>query len=1365
MSTGRTAVHTAAASPYGTADPRQEGPADLRLVAPAMAAWGAAAVALGAPAGVVATGCALAVALAVPALWAAVRRRRTEGPETADGSRTGGAYVRSAGALVALAAVLLCGAAGAAGAALHAADARRGPLPSWAARHAHLTAEVEVTGDPRTVRPKVRGSHRLPPSLVFTADVVRLTAPDGAVTALRTPALVVVASRGGDTDHPKADANPQATAPGPGAASPRDVHPDSPEQAGAKGGAVLERWRALLPTTRVRMPVRAAPPMPPDDRIAAVLRVSADGPPQVTGAPSGLQRLAGGLRAGLRDVSGGLSPDARALLPGLVVGDTSRVPPDLDDAFRATDLTHLLAVSGSNLTIVLALLIGPPHLASRAERRGLAPRLGLSLRTTALTGGGLALAFVVVCRPDPSVLRAAACGLITLVAIGTGRRRSLLPALGAAVLLLVLYDPWLARSYGFLLSVLATGALLLLAPRWSAALRRRRVPPRLAEVVAAAAAAQAVCAPVVAVLAARVGLLAVPCNLLAELAVAPATVLGYAALAVAPVLPPVARALAWCAGWPVSWIAGVARTGSTLPGAEFGWPGGWAGGLALAAVTVVLVPLGRRMLRRRWLCALCALALVLVVWRPVPLTRVLTGWPPPGWRVVACDVGQGDGLVLAAGDGTALVVDAGPEPRAVDRCLTALGVRSVPVVLLSHFHADHVDGLPGVLRGRSVGLIETTTLREPPGQAEFVRRTATEAGVPVVPAVPGERRRLGQLSWEVLWPPADGTGDVTGPNDASVTLLVRSGDVTLMLLGDLEPPAQQALLASHPELTTVDVLKVAHHGSAHQDPTLLQRLAPRLALISVGADNPYGHPAPRTVDALRRGGAVVLRTDTGGALAVLGTHNRLSVTTRGRRARESRGLRVARRRRTTRCLRTDRGFRRPRAARPFRNRPARLGRSPPATPLRATPHIRRRGRPAVVRRSGRPGPRRPPATVRPRRRPPRPGRPVRAGVPRGRRSVRPGPRPLPRRRRGRAVPVRVVHRSPGHCRSAGGCAGCAGRRCQWGVGCWNAMARKSANDDPLAPVTLAVGQEDLLLDRAVQQVVAAARAADADTDVRDLTSDQLQPGTLAELTSPSLFAERKVVVVRNSQDLSADSVKDVKGYLASPAEEITLVLLHAGGAKGKGLLDAARKAGAREVACPKMTKPADRLSFVRGEFRAVGRSATPEACQALVDAIGSDLRELASACSQLAADIEGTIDEAVVARYYTGRAEASSFTVADRAVEGRAAEALEALRWSIATGVAPVMITSALAQGVRAIGKLASAPRGARPGDLARELGMPPWKIDRVRQQMRGWSADGVATALRAVAAADAGVKGGGDDPEYALEKAVVAVARAARSR
>lgn len=928
MTGTRATVHARAASRHGSSDPRQEGPVDLRLVAPALAAWAAAAIGLGVPGGGVAVAVGVAVLLAAGVWWVAVvrfgagrgpetdeesslpPRADGEGPEVAD---TGGRGVadargretwvvplrslraRSAGASMALAAVLLCAGAGAASAALHAADVRRGPLPALAEQFGQVTAELEVAGDPRLTRPKVRGSQRTPPVLVFTAEAVRVTAPSGAVTAVRTPVLVVVQQRGGGGKGEGSEGAPNE--PGP-------AHPDAARE------SLWSAWRGLLPSTRIRVQARAAPPLSPADQVGAVLRVTADAPPVKAGAPTALEQLAGSLRAGLREATDGLSPDARALLPGLVVGDTSRVPPDLDDAFRATDLTHLLAVSGSNLTIVLALLIGPPHLATRAERRGLAPRLGLSLRGTAVVGGAIALAFVVVCRPEPSVLRAAVCGLITLLAIGTGRRRSLLPALAAAVLLLVLYDPWLARSYGFLLSVLATGALLLLAPRWSAALRRRRVPPRIAEVIAAAAAAQAVCAPVVAVLAARVGLVAVPCNLLAELAVGPATVLGFAALAAAPVVLPVARALAWCAGWPAGWIAGVARTGAGLPGAEFAWPGGWSGGLMLAVVLVVLVVVGRPLLRRPWLCALCALAMLLVVCRPAPFTRVITGWPPPGWRAVVCDVGQGDGLVLAAGDGTALVVDTGPEPRAIDRCLTDLGVRRIPLLVLTHFHADHVDGLPGALRGRSVGAIETTTLEDPPGQARFVRRTAAAAGVPIVRAATGERRRLGPLTWEVLWPPTppdlpgprgpgvpgspgapggqapgadgrDGSEALDGPNDASVTLLVHTHGLTLLLLGDLEPPAQRALLEAHPELGAVDVLKVAHHGSAYQDPPLIQRLAPRLALISCGTGNPYGHPALGTLAALRAQGVRVLRTDTDGTIAVLGTTADLSATVSG----------------------------------------------------------------------------------------------------------------------------------------------------------------------------------------------------------------------------------------------------------------------------------------------------------------------------------------------------------------------------------------------------------------------------------------------------------------------------------------------------
>jgi competence protein ComEC len=291
------------------------------------------------------------------------------------------------------------------------------------------------------------------------------------------------------------------------------------------------------------------------------------------------------------------------------------------------------------------------------------------------------------------------------------------------------------------------------------------------------------------------------------------------------------------------------------------------------------VLVGRRILRRPWLTAATALLLVLVVVRPPPLTRVITGWPPPGWRYAMCDVGQGDATVLAAGEGTGVVVDAGPDPVLVDRCLSALGITRIPLVVLTHFHADHVAGLPGVLRGRSVGAIETTGLAEPPEQALAVRAQAAARHIPVTRAVAGEQRRTGALTWQVLWPPPDPAPRPDGPNDASVTLLVRSGGLRLLLLGDLEPPSQQALSASPAarQLDGVDVLKVAHHGSAYQDAGLLRRASPRLALISCGRDNPYGHPAPGTVAALRAGGAQVLRTDRDGAVAVTGEGNRLAV--------------------------------------------------------------------------------------------------------------------------------------------------------------------------------------------------------------------------------------------------------------------------------------------------------------------------------------------------------------------------------------------------------------------------------------------------------------------------------------------------------
>nr|WP_223831253.1 ComEC/Rec2 family competence protein [Streptomyces venezuelae] len=838
------------------------------MVPLAVAAWVAAACALGATGWWTVAGVTVAL-VGAAVLWAPAAARWFAGPDrsgeprpTEGGAEAGAPRRATPGGRLratACAGVLLCAAAGATSAGLHAADLRRGPVPALAREYARAQLEVTVTSDPRLTRPRVSGSVTVPVSVVLDGEVTRAERPGGAAHRTRAPVLLIVPP-----------------------------------------GAARDAWLRLLPSTRLKVDARLVPPAQPGDPFAAVLKADR-GPPRIVGGPSALQRTAGELRAGLRRVTDGLDPDARALLPGLVVGDTSRIGTELRDAFQATDLTHLLAVSGSNLSIVLLLLVGRPGRAHEVERGGLAPRIGLSLRGTALAGGALTLAFVVVCRPDPSVLRAAACGLVVLLAIGTGRRRSLIPALATVVLVLVLYDPWLARSYGFLLSVLATGALLTVAPRWSEALRTRGVPERLAEALAACLAAQAVCAPVVVVFAGRVSLVAIPANLCAELAVAPATVFGFAALALAPVWTPAGEGLAWVAGWPAGWIARVARAGAALPGAEMSWPGGRWGGSALALITVVVVLGARRLPYRGPMALLVAVLLLLVVARPAPLTRWVGGWPPPGWAFAMCQVGQGDATVLAAGGDAAVVVDAGPDPVPVDRCLRELGVRRVPLLLLTHFHADHVAGLPGVLRGRSVGAIQVTGLEEPPAQAAFVRRTAAAARVPLIPAGPGERRRVGALEWRVLWPMAgpgvaatgsgaaggggeagggtgagdsggsSGFGGGDGPNDASVTLLVTvAGRLTLLLLGDLEPPAQRALLRAHPDLAPVDVLKVAHHGSAHQDPGLMRAVRPRLALVSTGSGNPYGHPSPRTVESLRAGGARVLRTDLDGAIAVVG---------------------------------------------------------------------------------------------------------------------------------------------------------------------------------------------------------------------------------------------------------------------------------------------------------------------------------------------------------------------------------------------------------------------------------------------------------------------------------------------------------------
>jgi DNA polymerase-3 subunit delta len=314
--------------------------------------------------------------------------------------------------------------------------------------------------------------------------------------------------------------------------------------------------------------------------------------------------------------------------------------------------------------------------------------------------------------------------------------------------------------------------------------------------------------------------------------------------------------------------------------------------------------------------------------------------------------------------------------------------------------------------------------------------------------------------------------------------------------------------------------------------------------------------------------------------------------------------------------------------------------------------------------------------------------------------------------------------------------------------------------DVLVPLTLVVGDEELLVSRAVSAVVRAARAADPEVDVRDLAAGELERGDLDDVLSPSLFGERRVLVVRAAQDLAKDVAAELQACAADLPEDCHLVVVHAGGAKGKALLTALTGLKPRKVEAPKITKFTERRDFVRRELRADGRAVEEEAVAALLDAVGNDLRELSSAAAQLLADTTGPLTAEAVARYHRGRAESSGFTVADRAVDGDLAGALELARWGQSAGLAPVLVTSALASTLRSMALVASAGR-APAHQLAGQLGMPPWKVEKTQRQARGWRPEGLSAALTAVATADAEVKGAAVDQEYAVERLLLSVVQA----
>lgn len=460
------------------------------------------------------------------------------------------------------------------------AHARAGPLALLADRRTTVTATVTLSADPRVLAAKgVAGSPRI--AVETSADSVQF---DGRSIPADGAVLVI------------GDAGP---------------------------------WRMLLPGQRVRVggqlqPALAGGPL--------TVTLFARAPPQRLGEPPWWQRLAGRIRTSLRAAAAGLPAQERGLLPGLIDGDTANLDPVLAARFRLAGLTHLVAVSGTNCSIVVGAVL---LVLRRARAR---PWL------CAVLGGGVLIMFVVVARPSPSVLRAALMAAIALVSVATGRPRAAVPALAGAVLALLLWDPTLAGSASFAMSVLATAALVVVAPGWALALRAHGVPVGIAESIAVAAAAHLVTAPVVAAISGRISIVAIPANVLAEPVVALVTVLGFAAALVAPVWLPGGAVLAGVAGWPCRWLVMVADYFGGLHGATIPWPGGGTGALLLLATVLIIGLACIRAGPRRVIAAALATAVVIFV----PVRAATSGWPPPGWVFVACDVGQGDALLLPA---------------------------------------------------------------------------------------------------------------------------------------------------------------------------------------------------------------------------------------------------------------------------------------------------------------------------------------------------------------------------------------------------------------------------------------------------------------------------------------------------------------------------------------------------------------------------------------------------------------------------------------------------------------------------------------------------------------------------------------------
>ena len=591
-----------------------------------------------------------------------------------------------------------------------------------------------------------------------------------------------------------------------------------------------------------------------EGRVGGLVLIDAD--VKVLTQASRWARSLASIRSGLRDLSG--EGDAGALIPGMVLGDTSKQTPEFKIAMKRSGLMHLVAVSGANFAIVSSFVLWCMQF--------LFTRIKLRLGATAIA----LICFIALVRPSPSVLRAAAMAAVILVAQGTHRARDSLPALGFAMGAVVIADPWQARDAGFALSVMATSGLLLFAPLVIEKLRGR-VPLKLAQALAPPIAAIVFCSPVLVALSGYLSPMSIIANLLAAPAVGPITILGFIAALISPFSPLISTILIWLIRYPAGFIAAVAHWAAQFPVLTLR-----SGSLGFLIVSLFILILW---LFKRYLRSISLVALVLIL-----MLTWVQRWPGGDWQIANCDVGQGDSMAINLGHHRAIIIDVGPDPLIEDRCLKALGIKEIPLLILSHFHADHVGGLSGAIKKRKVSQIWVSTNAEP--IMESARVSALMRGIEIVMPQRGSRVNIGEFTIDVMWP-ASGThvfasmpGDGSAVNNSSIATRISSRDFTLFAAGDIEPPAQHELIRG---MASVDIYKVSHHGSKYQDANLMAALAPKVAIISVGVRNVYGHPAPQTVQALTRLGGHVYRTDIDGAISITAKSHQLNVrTSKGR---------------------------------------------------------------------------------------------------------------------------------------------------------------------------------------------------------------------------------------------------------------------------------------------------------------------------------------------------------------------------------------------------------------------------------------------------------------------------------------------------